>query len=162
MPINFDLENSPLYLKTNSEFGSNEQVSLRFTSKNEMAGGVLITFSSPPQAKVKFCFQLTDFLTSLPSEADKVWKITLSKTSDIRLFIHCNDVEVVNVQLSESVCNSNSDWNTYWSRDVDRIVFLSSDTASDFYSTDPGISFSNVAVMIIDQPLIKINESKNI
>ena len=74
----------------------------------------------------------TNFPTSLPTETDKVWTITLSKTSDIRLIIHCNNKEVLNVVLSDTICGE-SDWIDWWSKDMEKIYFDFLDTASDYY-----------------------------
>ena len=101
-----------------------------------LAGGVSLSFSSPPQYLLLKCSTSdTYFPTDLPSETDKVWTITLSKVSDeIRVVIHCHDKEVLNVVLSDTTC-SKSSWSNYWSREyVDMIYFSSfSDTASDYY-----------------------------
>ena len=132
--INYDLENSPLQIRTNSEIGSNEKVRVWFfNAQDEPAGGVILIFSSPPQYKLGWCnTSYTDFPTTLPSETDKVWTITLTRSSGApSLVIHCNNKEVLNVMLSDSTCSS-SDWRDYWSKDVEKIKFLSH-TASDYY-----------------------------
>ena len=62
----------------------------------------------------------------------KVWRITVDKNSGIRVVIHCNDQEVVNILTSSTTC-SNDAWNV-WSRDIAKIMFHSDqDTASDHY-----------------------------
>ena len=130
--INYDLENSPLQIRTDSEIGSNEAVRVSFyNAKREHAGGVSLYFSSSPQYSLYWCTSYTDFPTALPSETDKVWTIT--RSSDTRsVVIHCNNKEVLNVVLSDSTC-SYSDWREHWSRDVEKILFLLIDTASDYY-----------------------------
>ena len=135
MDIYYDLENSPLQIKTDSEVGSKEEVNLRFYSGLSLTGGVFLFFSSPPRYWLNYCSSTwTDFPTDLPSETDKVWTITKSKVSDeIRVVIHCNDKEVLNVVLSDTTC-SDSSWSERWSKDVDKIYFNPSyDTASDYY-----------------------------
>ena len=134
MYIDADLENSPLEIKTDRLVGSGEEVSVWFfTTKGSFAGAVHLYFSSTPQYKLKDCTSWTKFPTALPTDTYKVWKISLTRTSGIRLVINCNEVEVLNVLLSESTC-SVSWWNTGWSRDVEKISFSSySDTASDYY-----------------------------
>ena len=134
MFINFDLENSPLQIKTDGEVGSYEEVYVRFYSGLSLTGGVILYFSSPPRYRLYYCASYTILPTDLPSETDKVWTITLSKVSDeIRVVIHCHDKEVLNVVLSDTTC-SRSSWSYYWSKDVDKIHFSSSvDTASDYY-----------------------------
>ena len=135
MDINFDLENSPLQIKTDSVVGSNEKVSVTFYSGSSWVGGVYLRFTSPPKYRLYYCGSLTyNFPTVLPSETDKVWTITKSKVSDeIRVVIHCNDKEVLNVVLSDTTC-SHSSWSESWSKAVDEIYFSSAyNTASDYY-----------------------------
>ena len=131
--LNYDLENSPLQIRTNSEIGSDEEVRVYFydAQSDEPAGGVFLLFTSPPQYVLRWCSASnTDFPSTLPSETDKVWKITRSSGTP-SVVIHCNNKEVLKVVLSDSTC-SHSNWN-YWSRDVEKIKFYSSDTASDYY-----------------------------
>ncbi|KAL5247451.1 hypothetical protein ACHWQZ_G019360, partial [Mnemiopsis leidyi] len=133
--INYDLENSPLQIRTDSEVGSVEKVRVYFyNAQGDIAGGVCLHFSSPPQWRLFYCTSWTNFPADLPPETDKVWKITLTRTSDVpRVVLHCNNVEVLNVTMSDSTCDSRSGWSTIWSRNVDKIMFGYSDTASDYF-----------------------------
>ena len=98
-----------------------------------VAGGVTLHFTSTPQYELKYCtYSRTDFPADLPTGEEKVWTISLTKTSGIRLVIHCNEVEVLNILLSYPTCR-NSYWNYYWKRDVQKIRFDSLDTASEYY-----------------------------
>ena len=135
MYIDADLENSPLEIKTDSSLGSDEKVSVWFrTSEGSYAGAVILYFTSTIQYKLWVCtYPSTNFPTALPTDTNKVWRITLTKTSGIRLVIHCNEVEVLDFLMSDSTCSSSSLWNSIWSRDVKEIYFSSSDTASDYY-----------------------------
>ena len=130
----FDLEATPLKIKTNSAAGSDEEVEVRFfTSQREDAGGFNFYFKSPAEYLVWKCMRwYNKFPSNLPTTTDKVWKITLTRTLDIRLIIHCNEVEVVNILISDSSCNGIV-WKSYWIRDVEKIWFDSADTASDYY-----------------------------
>ena len=75
----------------------------------------------------------TSYPTDLPSETDRVWTLTKSRVSgEIRVVVHCNDKEVLNLVLSDTTCISDN-WSYYWSRDVEKIKFFHSDTASDYY-----------------------------
>ena len=133
--INYDLENSPLQIKTNSMLGSDEKVHLYFrTAKQELRGGVRIYFTSPPQYELTWCTFETDFDTELPDETDKVWTITLSKPSgEIHVVITCNNVKVLNVVFSDTTC-TRPDWSKDWDGDVEKIIFSSCcDTATDYY-----------------------------
>ena len=103
-------------------------------------GGVSFRFSSTPQYELYSCnSDYTDFSTTLPAARDKVWRITKTKRSGIRLQIHCNDIEILNFPLSNTTCNYyHGWWRDYWSRDVGKIYFDADDTASDYYRPYPG------------------------
>ena len=104
-----------------------------YTTQGEYAGAVGIYFTSTPQYWLAPCIDYrTNFPGNLPSEVVKIWRITLDKTAGIRLKIHCNGVEVLNVLISDNTCD-NSDWRKYWSRDVEYIDFSGSDTTSEYY-----------------------------
>ena len=133
--IPLDLENTPLEIRTNSTLGSEDIVDVSFsTTHRALAGGVGIYFFSTPQYWLSWCSSYsTNFPSNLPSEVDKIWRITLDKTAGIRLKMHCNGVEVLNTLLSDNTC-SDSKWRNYWSRDVEKIYFNPTyDTASDYY-----------------------------
>ena len=103
------------------------------------AGGIFLKFASPNvQYYLKQCSDgWTDFPASLPSDRNKVWRITLDKTSGVKVVIHCNDDEVLRVKLSGEVCDKKwRHWREYWSRDVGHLSFAGND-ASDFYRAHP-------------------------
>ena len=131
--IDYDLENSPLQIRTNSEIGSNKEVTVYFDDVHDNpAGGVFLYFSSSIKYGLGYCStSWANFLTPLPSETDKVWTITRSSGTPT-IVIHCNNKEVLNVVMSDSMCGD-SYWSTFWSKEVKKIVFMSSDTASDYY-----------------------------
>ena len=147
VPINYDIEKSPLQIKTNSQVGSDEKiydVSFYNAAGND-AGGVFLNFSSPPQYWLYGCsLYYTNFPTALPSETDnKVW--TLTKTTGIhRVVIHCNDKEVLNVVLSDTTCNE-SDWRTMWMRDVEMINFPSCCDTTYYYR--PGENYNTFHIV---------------
>ena len=132
--INYDLENSPLQIRTDSVVGSNEQVIVYFyTAQRDWTGGVQINLSSPPKYYLRFCTSSWTILpTALPTQTDKIWTITLIKTSVIRLNINCNNREVLNVVMSDTAC-SDSKWSEKWNKDVGKIRFTSTDKASGYY-----------------------------
>ena len=123
-----DLETIPLEIKTDSTIGSGDKVFVRFyTSGGETLEYVEIRFFSTPQHYISNCRSYTNFPVSLPTEVEKVWRITLNRNSGIRFLIHCNNVEVLNFVMSYT-CNS------YWSRTVGKVSFNPYyDTASDYY-----------------------------
>ena len=133
--IDADLESSPLEIMTDSSLGSGEKVEVHFyTSEEGYAGGVILHFTSTPRYQLWTCTNSrNNFLTELPTDTNKVWKISQTKTSDIRLVIHCNEEEVVNVILSDTTCGD-SRWSSLWKGDVEKISFHEDDTASDYYT----------------------------
>ena len=139
-----DLEITPLEIKTNSTVGSNERLFVLFRDAwTERAGGIDIRFDSKLQYRIhhcnKFSPHLTDFPTTLPSITDKVWRVTLDKTSGIRLKVHCNNEEVINILLTEAVCTGKTNWKDYWSKKIVKFFFSEKDTASDEYRFYSGI-----------------------
>ena len=142
MYIGAHLETFPLEIKTRSSLGSDEVVSVGFFQSTQWSGkmgGLNLHFTFPPQYQLWYCTNSKiDFLTDLPTEKEKVWKISLTRTSGIRLVIHCNNKEVLNFVFSDSTCsyvnNFNLRWNAYWTRDVRYISFDTYDSASNYYS----------------------------
>ena len=132
--IDFSLEQYSLNIKTDSTPGSNDKVSVWFyTSQRAYAGGLFLFFYSPPQYWIGRCSSgRTNFPTDLPTATEKVWRVTLTRTSGIRLVVHCNGVEVLNTLISDTTCDDRN-WSTCWSRSIAKIKFTSFDTASDFY-----------------------------
>ena len=133
--IDYDLEKTPLQIKTDSTVGSEDQVVVFFfTSHGGKAGGILLYFGPTPQYYLWYCQQgiYTNFLTSLPTKVEKDWRVTVTRTSSTRVVIECEGVEVANVVLSDTVC-SESGWEETWGRDVEKIFFTDTDTATDLY-----------------------------
>ena len=132
--IDYDLEGTPLEIKTDSELGSNEYVFVYlYSAGGDKTGYVYLYFSSAMQYQLGYCTYTTNLPTAPPSTANKVWRITLTRSSGVRVQIHCNGVEVLNLLLSDRTCGYSS-WSTTWNRDVEKIWFHSRwDTASDKY-----------------------------
>ena len=137
--INFNLENYPLQIKTDSEVGSDEEVRVMFYDSQEgLIGGIYLFFKSTPQYFIGYCSSSYVDIPNLPSVIEKVWTITFTRTSDVvTLVVHCNEVEVFNVVISDTICKLDYA-TTFWSRKpASKILFLSDggtiDTASDFY-----------------------------
>jgi hypothetical protein len=138
--IDFDLETTPLEIKTDSAIGSRERLSVDlYTSQRDIATRTIdMHFSSPPKYYPHHCADSwINMPTNLPTAIIKVWRVTITRTPGTRIVIHCNEVEVLNIMLSDSTC-SNSDWR-FWSRNVTKIWFHPSvDTASDYYRPATG------------------------
>ena len=134
--IDFNLEEYSLNMTTDSTIGSNDKVDVWFLTSQELLAGTFdLWFSSPPQYKIGYCSRsYTNFPTNLPPATEKVWRVTLTRTSGIRLVVHCNEVEVLNILMSDSTCD-NKAWSKYWSGEVAKIQFL--DDASDYYQPQP-------------------------
>ena len=133
--ISYDLENSPLQIRTNSEVGSNEKVEVWFkTSYGEIAGAVGFHFTSSPQYFI--CGSTYRYFpTDLPPETDKVWTITIATDSDnTHVVITCNNEEVLVADTERRADCGDWHWQRMWNKDVEQIYFnSSSDTASDYY-----------------------------
>lgn len=129
--IPHDIENVPLYIKTNSALGSAHYVWVQFfTQQKVYAGGFTLKLTNPAQFWVD-CRSYTPFPVTLPEQQDKVWKI--SKTAGPGIVITVNDKEVLNTPISRSRCYLTDVG--HWSKDVAMIYFHNYDTASDFYAS---------------------------
>ena len=140
MKINFDLESSPLEIKTDSVLGSEEKVRVKFLSaQGDVAGGIALQFSSVMKYWFLRCStMLTEFDPGLPTEKIKVWRISLSRfLGERHVVVHLNGVKVLRFVPSDSNCPKDYVWSLDWSRDVKGIEFRPTDTASDLYRTAP-------------------------
>ena len=130
---------TPLRIKTNTELASGGEIRVRFYTVNgQHLAGLNIKIAATPQYWVHYCMaNYRNFPTDtvLPSPKEKVWVITITRTSGVRLIVHCNNQIVLNVQLSNSVCTDRGDWSTLWNKDYDKISFPAGDT--DFYFQFP-------------------------
>ena len=135
--INYDLENSPLRIKTDSAIGSRHFVRVYFyTSSRNLIGGVTIRLNANPDYQLLKCrHPWVSIPTSLPEDNNRIWKIT--KTSDpLGILVHCNDKEILNFQFSDTTCTDKT-WRSQWGQEMKRINFYG-DTASDYYYHLPG------------------------
>ena len=102
------------------------------TTQGSPAIGIWIYFASNPEYEIFWCRDTrSHFAHDLPTEVEKIWRITLDKTAEVRLKIHCNGVEVVNVLLLHTC--TRDDWSEDRSRNIVKLQFDSIDTASDYY-----------------------------
>ena len=136
--IPLDLENKSLEIKTGRKPGKYDHVKVHFqTLQGDIAGGVEISlFNTPKYFLLRCSYIWSKFPNNLPTEMKKIWRITLDKTVEIRLKIHCNNLEVVNVILSGSTCGYRS-WREVWSRDVEGINFVDNSDFDPSYRTAP-------------------------
>ena len=103
-----------------------------YDTSRGISGGVYIRFYSTPQYWLSYCTSWTEFPVTLPSTTDKMWRFILTRSSGVRVIIHCNNEEVANVLLSDTCVDS--DWSERWNRVTAYILFSSDwDTTSDYY-----------------------------
>ena len=133
LAISWDLEGTPLQIKTDSAMGSGDQIALFMSDKDSGYIGYLnVLFYSTVESTMTYqfgyCADWTYLPVQPPEEMDKIWTITKTETA---LIIICNEVEVLNYLFADS---SDSRCGTEWGRDVEKIMFdKESDKASDFY-----------------------------
>ncbi|KAL5247615.1 hypothetical protein ACHWQZ_G019482 [Mnemiopsis leidyi] len=136
--ISHDLESIPFEIKTDGTAGSNKKLFIEFfgVTAGDPVGGFLINFYASPKFKVLRCMESEKVFpdsVSLPSNPINTWKIKWLRTSkEKRVVVHCNDVEVVNVIISDTECNDNV-WRSSWSADIKKLKFNGGDTASKHY-----------------------------
>eukprot|EP00116_Pleurobrachia_bachei_P011118 sb/3471380/ len=130
--IPWDLEATPLQIKTDSTLGSTDEIRVGMYGKDGYISFVSVKFSSAMQYYIGYCANSRkDLPVQPPGEVDKIWTITKTEPA---LIITCNDVEVLNYLFSDS---SRSDCVPTWGGDVvEKIQFPSYDTASDFYRSE--------------------------
>ena len=133
MFFDFDIETYPLQIRTNSTAGSGDLLYVQFDDADgKDAGGVKISFEDPPQWALGYCMEAwKDFV--LTQELIQTW--TIKKVyGGGAVLISCNDEEVVNYLYAAS---NNSKCESKWSKEVSKIRFNPSDTASLEYRAKP-------------------------
>ena len=133
--IPWDTSSTDLIITTDSTAGSDEQVVVLFYNNGDRSGGIQIRFFSTVQYHIWRCTQgqSLPFPITPPEEQDKTWRI---RSYQQALTVWCNDVKVLDVTLSDDVCDDSS-WRDYWERETTTIKFNPAHTASDQYCTTP-------------------------
>ena len=141
IPLN--LQTEPLLISTNSTLGSDDEVNIfLLDSQGDLVGEIGIIFSSEPQYFLDWCTYPARFDRKLPAAVYKTWRVTVDRTNDIRVIIHCNGVKVVDTIISEETCSFRV-WKHHWTNAVEKIFFPSHDDASDYYKSNlTGMLFS--------------------
>eukprot|EP00116_Pleurobrachia_bachei_P010798 sb/3471060/ len=105
--IPFDLESTPLQIKTDSTTVSDEWIQMiTYTAAGSLVGLVWVRFTSPIQYSITYCTTgWTNLPVQPPDEVDKIWTIRKTATTFI---IECNAVEVLNHQFSDSAIRCTS------------------------------------------------------
>ena len=142
--IPFDLEATSLEIKTNSVPGRGDRLKVKFYSNGNYAGNFYLYLGgSGTLFGIHYCITDGVVTTNLTPTADHVmvFRITRISGDHPRVIVHCNDVEILNIELSETVCN-HSMWKHYWRTAVNRIKFDSGDRASDSFRPSAGINYN--------------------
>ena len=146
MKLNFDLESTPLEIKTDSRVQDHEEILLNIYGKHEQEDNswLAIRIRSSPHYQIGDCTG-REALLNVPGDTNKIWRIT--QLPGPHLTIHCNKVNVANLLMSNVTCASPS-WMFFWKNlDVGKIEFHRRwDTASDFYR--PAFPFRGMYIRI--------------
>ena len=124
--IQYDMENYPLQIKTNSANWKSTKpiIAIWFENTHEDKAGGLFLYPDPLRYQFTECSLMTRLTSDLPTETDKIWRITfVRKDIGLEIQLHCNDRTIFNTLISDSECDERSDWSTYWSRLVANIQF---------------------------------------
>eukprot|EP00116_Pleurobrachia_bachei_P004428 sb/3464690/ len=129
--IPWDLEGTPLQIKTDSTQGSGEIIFVQMYNKDSNGIGYVIVYflSTATQYYIRYCTggsSYIDLPTQPPVDVDKIWTIAKTETA---LIITCNDVEVLNYLFTDS--SDSRCFPTLGGDVVEQIKFNSGDTASD-------------------------------
>ena len=138
--MRYDLEASPIEIKTRSGLGDGDELWVYFEDTNGgYAGSLKIDW------KDSWVYYYLDFChndryseplpTYVPMLDINVLRITKMLEPHDRLKLHYNDVEVLDVKMSE-YCDK-SKWYQFWGKDVEFVEFLSS--TSEFYRSLQGL-----------------------
>ena len=100
MNIPWDLEGTPLQIKTSSTLGSDviHRVDM-YDKDGTFVTAVGVMFSSSMNYYIGHCASYTPMQVQPPLEVDKIWTFTKTGTA---LTIRCNGVEVVNYPFATS------------------------------------------------------------
>jgi hypothetical protein len=105
-----------------------------YSAEGDEVGSVKIQLKSKVKYYLNYCTTSYPVLpTQPPSTADKIWRITLTRTAGVRLKITCNGIEVLSILMSDNTCSRINDWSTRWTKDVGKIMFDNNDKASDYF-----------------------------
>eukprot|EP00116_Pleurobrachia_bachei_P006482 sb/3466744/ len=132
--IPWDLEGTPLQIKTDSTLDSDDVIMVDMYEGTSYIGYVRVLITTPNVMwYLEHCAPWDNLPVQPPrEEVDKIWTISKTETA---LIITCNDVEVLNYLFADS---SDSTCVPRWIHDVENIEFNSpTDTASDIYRAAP-------------------------
>ena len=129
MKVNYDLENSPLELKTYNTLGSNMTIEIIFlSSDNKRSGGLKIHLTSTPYYIITRCVTKYTVLseTCLTANDGDVWRVTVERftftETRLTLTVHCNDEKMMESEISSEKCDMET-WAEHWSMETKMIKF---------------------------------------
>ena len=123
VPISWDLEKSPILIKTDSALGSGDEVKITtYKSDGTELDTFRIVFQDHIKYRLKKCFRtITPLQVQPPESTLKVWKIEKNSTA---LKIWCNEILVQEYMFELAESSLAEKCSAAWSGDkVDRIKF---------------------------------------
>ena len=136
----YDLETTPLEIKTNSTLDSKKMIFLTFHTKTGViAGGFQLKFSSTPQYLLYYCSGWIN-LPIHPPDITTKFLLVLDRNPGLQLRVFCNDVKLLDMNVHARCRNSQA-----WRRIIAKIKFNRGDTATELYG--PCLSYLNTACL---------------
>ena len=144
-PIPYEnLAQNPIQIQTNSAAGSNDILHLELYGgeKKLQTAGIIIYFESTLKFSIEFCKGPTGFHNRLPPSDVKLWTMTFVMVeSNPKIQIKCNDILLLDLQVSMKTCDHDSRWKEILTTTVTEIKFAADDNASDYYRPYHGKKF---------------------
>ena len=149
--INFNEQT--LEIKTTRELGTHEQDKLRVQfyrpawhpkvddyRSSRVRSAIEVAFNLYPTIRydINPCGS-GNITVDLPAALEKIWKFTISDPSahgGVQVQIHCNCVELLNFEISNSTCHVEYDWGRYFSEPV-LMEFSRHFDQTDYYRLEP-------------------------
>nr|AFK75465.1 putative secretory peptide-55 [Pleurobrachia bachei] len=100
--IPWDLEATPLQIKTDSTLGSGDMILVQMYDKDSSSIGMVKVYFEPQMGyDIAFCTSVwfTELPVQPPGEVEKIWTIAKTETA---IIITCNGVEVLNYLFADS------------------------------------------------------------
>ena len=131
--VEFDADTFSLQIKTDADHGSYKNTELRLkTADDEDAGAIFLNFADTLTYRFENCMGSGYDLWDAPAGAEKIWELTITTSPDVRIKITCNGEVLANSGINDQNCPL-TNWADTWGKEVKKIIFLDSDSASVFY-----------------------------
>ena len=106
----FDLESTPLQIKTNTAADSDAEIGLVMWNEDKNQTYIYIRFNTSYQYQIEPCMSdYTDLPVQPPSDLIKIWTITKTASN---LTLECNGVELVTVVFEDHGDECVKNWET--------------------------------------------------